>query len=304
MFKVCSNLSQVYSVSHAASLAGVSAPTLRAWERRYGVVSPKRTPGGYRVYDDADVRLLRAMKVLVLAGWSTRAAAERVRSVGDASIDEAGEDSLPLRADDGIALLAQLAVDLDPRTIDEALDREFARAPFEELCDSWLMPALAELGSSWQAGRISIGGEHMVTAAVLRRLAALFDAAPAQTEGPLVLAGLPGGSRHELGVLAFAILLRRAGVNVRYLGGDLPTPSWVESVSHTDPTAVVFGVATMSDVIAARDAINALRATCPDVEVYVGGGAQVSVHVAAHPLGHNLVEGAAALMSDLSITRR
>ncbi len=291
-------------MSHAASLAGVSAPTLRAWERRYGVVSPKRTPGGYRVYDDADVRLLRAMKVLVLAGWSTRAAAEQVRAAGDASIAELDETT-PVDTDhDGITLLARLALDLDPHALDEALDREFARAPFEDLVDSWLMPALAELGSWWQAGRVSIGGEHMVTAGVLRKLSAVYDAAVPVTQGPLVLTGLPGGCRHELGVLAFATLLRRAGVNVRYLGGDLPTPSWVESVSQTDPAAIVLGVSTMSDVTAARDAINALRATCPEVLVYVGGGAQAAVHVAAHPLGHNLVEAMQALVSDLAIPSR
>ncbi|MGL5825426.1 MAG: MerR family transcriptional regulator [Nocardioides sp.] len=297
----------MYSVSHAASLAGVAAPTLRAWERRYGVVTPKRTPGGYRVYDDADVRLLRAMKVLVLAGWSTRAAAERVRVAGDlpltddpvAITTQAASDATESAATVGV--LAELARHQDSQAIDQALDTEFGRAAFEVVADAWLLPALVELGAAWQAGRVSIGGEHLVTAAVLRRVAAIFDGSPAATEGPLILAGLPGGSRHEIGVLAFATLLRRAGANVRYLGGDLPTTSWVESASLTEPAAIVLGVATMSDVIAARDAINALRATCPRVEVYLGGGAQASVHVAAHPLGHNLLAAADALMMDLGL---
>lgn len=291
----------MYSVSHAASLAGVAAPTLRAWERRYGVVTPKRTAGGYRVYDDADVRLLRAMKVLVLAGWSTRDAAERVRVVGDQTMAVGLVAGQEVESDHQTGVLAELAVDLDPQAIDEALDREFGRAPFEVVADGWLLPSLVELGTAWQAGQVSIGGEHLVTAAVLRRVAALFDASPASTEGPLILAGLPGGSRHEIGVLAFATLLRRAGANVRYLGGDLPTTSWVESSAQTKPAAIVLGVATMSDVIAARDAINALRATCPNVQVYLGGGAQASVHVAAHPLGHNLLAAADALMMDLGL---
>jgi MerR family transcriptional regulator, light-induced transcriptional regulator len=301
LYKVCSNLSKVYSVSHAASLAGVAAPTLRAWERRYGVVSPKRTAGGYRVYDDADVRLLRAMKVLVLAGWSTRDAAERVRVVGDQPLAESLAVTPVPESDDQTGILAELAVELDPQRIDETLEREFGRAPFEVVADSWLLPALNELGNAWQAGRVSVGGEHLVTAAVLRRVAALFDASPAAAAGPLILAGLPGGSRHEIGVLSFATLLRRAGANVRYLGADLPTTSWVESSSQTKPAAIVLGVATMSDVIAARDAINALRATCPKVQVYLGGGAQASVHVAAHPLGHNLLAAADALMMDLGL---
>ncbi|MGL5809510.1 MAG: MerR family transcriptional regulator [Nocardioides sp.] len=296
----------MYSVSHAAALAGVAPPTLRAWERRYGVVSPKRTESGYRVYDDADVRLLRAMKVLVLAGWSTRAAAERVMAAGDVPLAElddrvAPEAEAAREVNAGVSLLAQLAIDYDPVAIDEALDREFGRGPFEEVADNWLMPALAELGSAWQAGRVSIAGEHLVAGAVLRRLAALFEQAGTNTEGPLILAGLPGGSRHEFGVLAFATLLRRAGANVRYLGGDLPTPSWVESVAHTRPIAIVLAVATMTDVTAARDAINALRATCPGVEVFVGGAAQATVHVAARPLGHHLLAATETVLADLEI---
>jgi MerR family transcriptional regulator, light-induced transcriptional regulator len=292
----------VYTVSHAATLAGVAPPTLRAWERRYGVVSPKRTAGGYRVYDDADVRRLRAMQVLVLAGWSTRSAAEKVQLDGEdvelATLTEQVEAPI---VTDTIGVLAQLATQFDPPAVDEALDLEFGRGPIELVADSWLMPALAELGSAWQAGRISIGAEHLMTSAVQRRLASIFDASVPTTDGPLILTGLPGGAKHELGILTFSILLRRAGANVHYLGGDMPTPSWVESVTQLGPAAIVLGVATMGDVTSARDIVNALRATCPDVEVYVGGGAQASVHVAAHSLGHNLLSAANKMMEDLEI---
>ncbi len=117
----------------------------------------------------------------------------------------------------------------------------------------------------------------------------------------LILTGLPGSAKHELGMLCLATLLRRAGANARYFGGDVPTKGWVESVTKSRATATVMGVTTMSEVIAARDAINVLKSSSPNIWVYVAGGAQASVHVAARPLGHNLLAAANALMSDLGI---
>src|SRR6476619_281303 len=78
----------VYTIGHAARLTGVPSATLRAWERRYGLVTPVRTEGGYRLYDDRGLQLLRAMGALVAAGWSPRHAAEHLRSANDSPGDE------------------------------------------------------------------------------------------------------------------------------------------------------------------------------------------------------------------------
>src|SRR3954465_13633380 len=82
-------------IGHAAALAGVSVELLRAWERRYGVVSPVRTPAGYRLYDDAAIDRLRHMRTLVDSGWSARPAADAIISGGAAASDggDAGASS-------------------------------------------------------------------------------------------------------------------------------------------------------------------------------------------------------------------
>src|SRR5690606_16460586 len=79
----------MHSVSSAARLCGVSPSTLRAWERRYGVVEPIRTEGGYRVYDDEALRRLTRMSSLIASGWSPRHAAAYV-------MNEDGDAVLPL----------------------------------------------------------------------------------------------------------------------------------------------------------------------------------------------------------------
>ena len=249
----------MYTVKHAAELTGIPAATLRMWERRYAVVRPVRSESGYRLYDDGALRRLTAMSSLVGAGWSPRQAAERVLA------DEAtGTDERPVPAAPELGVvdaLARVAVTFDAAGLDAALDEAFALGTFEQVVDGWLMPALQRVGNGWRDGRVSVAGEHFVSATVQRRLAAAFDAAGRRAVGaPRVVVGLARGSRHELGVLAFATALRRAGLDVVYVGGDLPPEGWVSVVAEQHPAAVVIGVPSAEDVLAVRETVAALAA--------------------------------------------
>ena len=296
-------------MKHAAAMTGISPATLRMWERRYEVVVPGRSPSGYRVYDDAAVRRLSAMRALVEAGWSPRLAAERVRSgttggMPDAGPgrEEGGEDSTPptLDAADAEALV-RVAEQFDGTRLAAILDRAFASGTFEEVVDGWLMPALHELGNAWHRGAVSVAGEHFVSAAVHRRLAAVLDALPTPEGAPRVVVGLARGSRHELGVLAFAAMLRRAGSTSSTSASDLPPESWVVARDGERPDAVVLGVPTTDDLAAVRDTLAALHAAYPELPAYLGGRHQDAVGVAsAQPLGHVLAPAARDLADRLS----
>jgi methanogenic corrinoid protein MtbC1 len=289
----------VYTVKHAAVLTGIPAETLRMWERRYGVVAPARSEGGYRLYDDAAIARLTAMHALVEAGWSPRRAAEQVASgttlgrTSDAAMPEGAED------EGDLGVLVRLARDLDPRVMARELDEVFARADADTFLDDWLMPALRQLGLAWQRGEVSVAGEHFVSASLQRRLAAVLDGVPGTDDAPRVLVGLARGSRHELGVLAFAIALARAGAEVVYVGGDLPPDSWVVAATTQRPDAVVIGVPSAVDVPAVRDTVSALGAVRPELPVLVGGRHQDDVG-AGEPLGHSLRDAATAVVARLA----
>jgi DNA-binding transcriptional MerR regulator/methylmalonyl-CoA mutase cobalamin-binding subunit len=293
----------VYTIKHAAALTGIPADTLRMWERRYGVVAPVRTEGGYRLYDDAAIARLIAMHALVAAGWAPREAAAQVASgttLGPTTPqpqqerpDDSAQGAEARNAD--LDLLVTLAVDLQPQTLSRGLDDMFARHDVGELIDTWLMPALVRLGDAWQRGDVSVAGEHFVTAGVHRRLAAALDKAPATPPGaPKILVGLAGGSRHELGVLAFAVLLRHTNFDVTYIGGDVPTDSWVVAVATSDPDAVVLAAHATSDLSAVRDVVAAIRAAKPHLPVFLGGSHQRQVGGVEH-LGNSLQHAASAL---------
>ena len=299
-------MSLMYSVKHAAAMTGIPADTLRMWERRYRVVEPVRSEGGYRLYDDAAIARLSAMRALVAAGWPPRLAADQVRSGTTAGpIADPPPDPevvlAPVQPVGDIGVLAVLAADFDAHALETVLSEMFERSDYENVADNWLMPALLALGSAWHRGAVTVAGEHFVSASVQRRLAAAFDAAPVNSGGPRVVVGLARGSRHELGVLAFAVALRRAGLAVLYVGGDLPAETWVVTATGQQPEAVVIGVPASDDVPAVRDTAAALAAARPDLLVFLGGGHQDEVGGRAELLGHRIGAGASAVARRLGV---
>ena len=275
----------MHSVSSAARLCGVSPSTLRAWERRYGVVEPIRTEGGYRVYDDAALRRLTRMSSLIASGWSPRHAAAYVMSEnGDgeavlpdgAPVEDVRPDPVPPTAEEEaehIEVILQAAEALDAPRVSDELDFVFSIHSFDDLVDNWLGPVLTATGHAWASGRLSVAGEHFLTAGIERRLAHFFEeAGRARATGPRVVIGLPRGSRHSLGSFAFATSLRRNGAQVTYLGADVPTDAWLHAVESTAVDAVCLSVPTADDALAASETVAALTQRRPDLAVYVGGG--------------------------------
>lgn len=280
----------MYTIKEASSRSGVGVPLLRAWERRYGVVAPARTPSGYRLYDDEAIARLRAMRQLIAHGWSAQQAAERVRDGSAAEIlalarsvvpaadgateSRASGDSSPdstSTADQLVERLVRAARELDARALESALDEAFASGRFEVVADRIVMPALRAIGDAWERGDVTVAGEHAASHAMLRRLAMAYEGAGDATGERPVIVGLGPGTRHELGALTFAVAARRAGLPVLYLGPDLPAESWTAAALGRKARAAVIGVPTRADVSRATDVIHALRAAGGDILVAVGG---------------------------------
>lgn len=256
----------MYTIKRASEVTGVAGATLRAWERRYGVVEPTRTEGGYRLYDDADLDRIRQMRDLIAQGWAPRQAAERA---GSAAAERVG---VP-----GSAEFIAAAAALDASRLSTVVQQALEATSFEVFVETWLMPVLTDLGEAWSRGEVSVGGEHLAANAVLHRLAAIFDAQGRQSAGQRVLIGLPPGAHHELGVFAFATLARRRGLNVLYAGADLPVADWVDIATRHEAVAAVLAVPMPQDIDPAQETVDALRAELPGLYVAVGGGYQEHV---------------------------
>ncbi|HEX2322387.1 MAG TPA: MerR family transcriptional regulator [Streptosporangiaceae bacterium] len=201
---------------------GVSEHVLRAWERRYGLLRPERSPGGYRLYTDADEHRVRRMQAHLAAGLSAAEAAQVALSEERSTPPTlAGIES----ADGGLAGLAQdLTHSLD--RLDEpgaqaSLDRLLAAFTLETVLRDALLPYLHDLGDRWESGQVSIAGEHFASNLLRGRLAGLARGW-GYGNGPQAVLACPPGEQHDLPLLMFGIVLHRCGWRVEYLGASTP----------------------------------------------------------------------------------
>lgn len=258
----------MHTIKQVVERTGVKDVTLRAWERRYGLVTPVRSEtSGYRLYSDDDIARIRRMHALVASGVPAHLAADSVRT---------GAPMNPATPGD----LLEAALSLDPNTLGSVLDRAFASGAPEQVVDGWLVDELTLVGRAWERGEVGVAQEHFASSGIMRRLAAIFDGGrPAQ--GPALLIGLPPGDRHELLTFALAAVLRSRGANVVYLGPDVPVVDWVDAVRVRRPWAVCIAAHEIN-VEQARVVVAEIQALRIDISVFVGGGAAAQIEAAVH----------------------
>ena len=277
----------MYTIKQAAIRTGLSIPTIRAWERRYGVIDPARTASGYRLYDDEAIERLVAMRHLVeVDGMRPSQAADQVRAGGAAvagvaararrALLDAGAAGMAGAAGSGsapssIAALREATRRMDISAIERLLDEAFAAERFEAATTNVVYPALRAIGEDWAEGSIDVAMEHAASETIRRRLARFYDAS-VDLSAPLdVIVGMPPGCQHEIGAMGFAVAARRGGLSVLYLGANVPVPSWVRTADAVGAPAAVVGAIVDRDVPAATDVATSLLGSTSRPVVFVGG---------------------------------
>jgi MerR family transcriptional regulator, light-induced transcriptional regulator len=223
---------------------GVSPHVLRAWERRYGLLHPVRSGGGFRLYSAADEQRVRAMQFHLARGL---AAAEAARAALAQETPAAAGESRRTPSADGLSeggAALQAALDgLDEPAAQQALDRLLAQFTVESVLRDVVLPYLRDLGERWQQGSVDVGHEHFASNVLRSRLASLARGWGLGHGSRAVLA-CPPGERHDLALLAFGLVLNRRGWRIAYLGADTPLDDLIRMARDTEPAAVVLAATT------------------------------------------------------------
>lgn len=230
----------VLRIGEVSRRTGVAVPTLRAWERRYGLLAPARTDGGHRLYSEADVERVHAMQRLLDEGWSAAAAAREVlrepSPVRTLTSVRTGDDP----ATELVDRLEQ-AMDLfDAPSADGVLDDTLARFEVPRALDEVVLPLLRRVGEGWQDDPRVIAREHFASNTLRPRLQRLLRTASRPGARTLVAAA-PEGEEHDLGLLCSAVVAADAGWRVHYLGARMPTAAIERAVADIGPQVVLIG---------------------------------------------------------------
>lgn len=222
---------------------GVSVELLRAWERRYGLLSPSRTAGGFRLYGDADERRVGRMREHLAAGVS---AAEAARlALDEPTVTDTPPGGGSTQLEECAGRLGRALDAFDEQAAHEALDRAVADFTLDTVLREIVLPYLHELGERWSRGEATIAQEHFASSLLRGRLLGL-GRGWGNGSGPRALLACVPGEEHDLGLICFGLALRARGWRITYLGPDTPTSSLVETASLLRPALVVVNVVTAS----------------------------------------------------------
>jgi len=265
----------LYPIRAVSRLTGIGIDTLRAWERRYGAVTPTRDDRG-RMYTEADVERLRLLNGAVERGHSIG----RLAGLSNDQLTElcaAGRAVPPAAAAarrtsiETTALLTALR-DYDSIGLDQELSRLAAVLPPLDLLQEVLMPVLTQVGDDWHRRRTRIAQEHLMSSTMRNLLGAFLRLFARRETSVRLLFATPSGEHHEMATLGAAMLAASAGLGVSYLGADLPAREIVDSVEPAGARVLVLGLTTAAaDKARERELKSIVRDLPPGIELWTGG---------------------------------
>ncbi len=234
---------------------GIAADTLRAWERRYGLPLPQRTAGGHRLYSQYDIETIKWLMARQAEGLSISRAVDLWNEHNASGVDPlAGFNPTSLITASATssnylapttsldALRAQwieACMNFNETDSEQTLNQAFSMYPVESVCMEVLQKGMAEIGGLWYENSASVQQEHFASGLAMRRLDSLLSASPAPTRNQTVLIGCPPNEWHTFTPLLLSLLLRRRGLNVIYLGANVPADQFSETVSTVHANLVI-----------------------------------------------------------------
>lgn len=244
----------VYNIKAVSRLVGLLPVTLRAWERRYGLPSPRRGDQGYRLYSEQDLRTLRWLKNQIEAGLSIGRAVQYLSELRESGQDPAAV-ATPTRAvfqapasisnssPSLVALNTELMdhlLNFDEASAAEVLRRSFALYSIDQVLLEIITPCLVKIGDMWHRGELPIAVEHYASQFTMQQLMSMIAAsAPPSRPGLLMAAGAPGET-HQIGIMMLVVMLRWRGWDVKYLGPDLHLDRLAEALGPVHPSVLLF----------------------------------------------------------------
>jgi MerR family transcriptional regulator, light-induced transcriptional regulator len=278
----------MHSIKVAAQVTGLSTDVLRTWERRYGVVKPKRTATGQRVYAASDLARLRLLGKVVAYGHPISRAAKLSAAQLERLLAEAGEQEPARQHQVLIARALAAAQAYRPDVCDEVLGCAMAALPPNEAVLYVFSPLLREAGERWCKGELSVGQGHLLMASMERLLMSTIHVYQKGLSEPQVVYGALTGEGHSLGGLLAAFIAVSRGVRCCYLGAALPPPELAAVVAKTHSVALGLSLVSVANVTDTLAQLEALSSRVPaGIELWLGGPAVNALGTDEVPCRHS-----------------
>ena len=279
---------ELFPIRTLSSLTGVNAITLRAWERRYGLIKPVRTPKGHRLYTQNDIDLIQQVLELLDKGISIGQVKEYLKGKGEQITSVAATDPWSNYQ----RRMLNAIVRFDTNALDQTYNDALSLYPIDLVTKHLILPLLKNLGIRWADNEGSVAEEHFFGAYLRNKLGARFHHHGAIQNGPLLVAACLPGEHHEVGLMLFCLSVLNQGFRLVYLGADTPCSELKTPIERAHGDAILLSGSIDVPATVLNEALPALVKSV-DVPVFVGGKTAVKhtdeiIAAGAIPLGTDI----------------
>ena len=210
-----------YSIKELEQLSGIKAHTIRIWEKRHKIIEPSRTATNIRYYSDLDLKKIINVSLLNTYGI-------KISKIADMSLDDVNKKVLEiseLQNDKGVHIdqMVIAMIDMEEELFEKILNNLILRFGFEKTITEIIYPFLEKIGILWQTQNITPAHEHFISNLIRQKIIVAVDGLPIPPKtSKKILLFLPEGEMHELGLLFYHFLIRKAGYRTYYLGQNVP----------------------------------------------------------------------------------
>lgn len=258
-----------YSIKDLEQLSGIKAHTLRIWEQRYNLLSPKRTDTNIRYYDDDDLKLILNVALLNDNGY-------KISKIAGMAMEEMREEVVKLTErslthDDQIHALTICMIEMDEERFDKVLSTNILKIGFEQTMMNIIYPFMSKIGVLWQTGAINPAQEHFISNLVRQKLIVAIDGQVSKSTGKKFILFLPEGELHEISILFAAFLIKNQGHKVIYLGQNTPSDDLLAVYKLHRPEYLVTVITTSPSAEYVQEYLEALADRFSDTKIIVSG---------------------------------
>lgn len=237
---------------------GLTADVIRAWERRYQAVTPKRAANSRRLYTDLDVEKLSLLRRATSAG-------RRIGDIANHSLEElyalvetdenAAAQALNISAErpntgsvmEHFEECLDAVTNLDMAELKQSLNRAATTLGIPFLLEDLLRPLIAYIRDECRRGNMRLSQERMATAMIRSYMCTLAASETNNSNSHKIIITTPIGQSYDLIALRMAVAANSYGWNAIYLGTELPTDEIAYTCKHTSAYAVALGIARPAD---------------------------------------------------------
>jgi MerR family transcriptional regulator, light-induced transcriptional regulator len=221
---------QVFTIRDIENLTGIKAHTLRIWEQRYDLFTPRRKESQHRIYDNEDLKQLLRISFLYHSGMKVSKIAALSQGQITELVNQATVGNMNYRV--FINQLIEAALDFDENRFIGILNQVTEKIGFENCVVDLCYPFLVKIGLLWSTNNVIPAQEHFTSYIIQNKIIVETEKLEVGNTLPAIVLMSPKGEFHELPLLFINYLLKKAGWATVYLGSNIQTMEAAEVVNR------------------------------------------------------------------------